>query len=84
MAGKWSCHSRCLSQPRAGQELDWFVECLSAEPGTTKWLDWKYITTASGSVSFDTTNLAPGNYAAWMLFDDGYQRLGGPCAFTVQ
>lgn len=55
-----------------------------AEPGTTKWLDWKYVTTASGSVSFDTTNLAPGNYAAWMLFDDGYQRLGGPCAFTVQ
>jgi len=55
-----------------------------AEPGSVKWLDWKYITTASGSVNFDTAGLAPGNYAAWMLFDDGYQRLGGPCSFTVQ
>jgi len=54
------------------------------EPGAVKWLAWKYITTASGTVSFDTAGLAPGNYAAWMLFDDGYQRLGGPCGFTVQ
>ncbi|MEJ7805391.1 MAG: phospholipase domain-containing protein [Telluria sp.] len=54
-----------------------------AAPGTVKWLDWKYVSTASGNVSFDTARLAPGNYAAWMLFDDGYPLLGGPCAFSV-
>ena len=54
-----------------------------AAPEKVKWLAWKYVGTASGSVSFDTSALAVGNYAAWMLFDDGYQRLGGPCAFAV-
>ncbi len=53
-------------------------------PGSIKWLDWKYVSTASGNVSFDTTNLAAGNYSAWLLFDDGYQLLGGPCNFTVR
>jgi hypothetical protein len=42
------------------------------------------LSTASGNVSFDTAKLGPGNYAAWMLFDDGYQLLGGPCAFSVR
>lgn len=55
-----------------------------AAPGSVKWLDWKYVAAAGGSSSFDTTNLAVGNYAAWMLFDDGYQLLGGPCAFSVR
>lgn len=55
-----------------------------ATPGSVKWLDWKYVTTASGGVSFDTANLAPGSYRAWLLFDDGYQLLGGPCAFSVR
>ncbi|SHH57521.1 phosphocholine-specific phospholipase C [Massilia sp. CF038] len=54
-----------------------------SEPGTTKWLDWKYITSARGSASFETSKLAPGNYAAWMLFDDGYQLLGGPSPFRI-
>lgn len=52
-------------------------------PESVKWLAWKYVSTASGNVSFDTTTLAAGHYAAWMMFDDGYQRLGGPCSFTV-
>lgn len=52
-------------------------------PGATKWLDWKYVTTANGNASFDSSNLAPGQYAAWLLFDEGYQRLGGPAAFTI-
>lgn len=55
-----------------------------AAPGSVKWLDWKYVSTASGNVSFDSARLGPGNYAAWMLFDDGYQLLGGPCAFSVR
>jgi phospholipase C len=53
-------------------------------PGAAKWLDWKYVTTATGSASFDTTSLAAGSYQAWLLSDDGYQMLGGPCAFTVR
>jgi phospholipase C len=53
-------------------------------PGSVKWLAWKYVTTATGSVGFDTTNLTPGNYAAWMLFDDGYALLGGACPFSVR
>lgn len=60
------------------------VWAAGATPGSVKWLDWKYITTAAGSVSFDTSNLAAGNYQAWMLFDDGYQLLGGPCPFSVR
>jgi phospholipase C len=60
------------------------IWAAGATPGAVKWLDWKYVTTASGSASFDTTNLAAGSYNAWLLFDDGYQLLGGPCAFTVR
>jgi phospholipase C len=67
------------------REKNWIgLWTAGAEPGAVKWVAWKYITVASGSVSFDTAALAPGDYAAWMLFDDGYQRLGGPCGFTVQ
>ena len=54
-----------------------------SEPGAAKWLDWKYITDARGSASFATSKLAPGDYAAWMLFDDGYQLLGGPSPFRI-
>jgi len=31
-----------------------------AAPGSVTWLGWKYITTAGGTASFDTTSLAPG------------------------
>lgn len=55
-----------------------------AKPGSVKWLDWKYVTSASGNASFDSARLGPGKYAAWLLFDDGYQLLGGPCTFSVR
>jgi phospholipase C len=60
------------------------VWAAGAARESQKWLDWKYVTAASGSVSFDTAKLGPGNYAAWMLFDDGYQLLAGPAAFSVR
>ena len=60
------------------------VWAAGVTPSAVKWLDWKYVTTATGSVNFASTSLAPGNYAAWLLSDDGYELLGGPCAFTVK
>jgi phospholipase C len=52
-------------------------------PGSGSYVSWQYVTAASGSASFATTNLAPGTYTAWCLFNDGYVRLAGPANFTV-
>jgi phospholipase C len=52
-------------------------------PGSINASDWKYVSTASGSASFDSSKLALGNYAAWLMFDDAYQVLSGPCAVKV-
>ncbi|MQA37675.1 phosphocholine-specific phospholipase C [Rugamonas aquatica] len=52
-------------------------------PGSGTYIIWQYVTAASGSASFDTSKLAPGNYSAWCLYNDGYGVLAGPAAFTV-
>jgi phospholipase C len=54
-----------------------------ATPGSGTYLTWQYVTLASGTASFDTGKLAPGNYSAWCLYNDGYGVLAGPCNFTV-
>jgi phospholipase C len=52
-------------------------------PGSGSYVAWQYVTAASGSASFDTSKLAPGNYAAWCLYANGYTLLAGPANFTV-
>lgn len=44
---------------------------------------WNYTTGASGTTSFNTASLAPGDYIAYYLYDNGYQWLAKPVAFTV-
>jgi hypothetical protein len=48
-------------------------------PSTT----WQYVTQQSGSVVFGTASLAPGNYLAFYLYDDGYTSLADPVQFAV-
>lgn len=52
-------------------------------PGSVNSLLWSYCGAASGDVSFATSNLAVGNYAAWYLYQNGYAVLAGPVNFTV-
>ncbi|MEJ2792594.1 phospholipase C, phosphocholine-specific [Iodobacter sp. LRB] len=52
-------------------------------PGTVGSILWQYTDKANDSARFDTSKLAPGQYAAWCLYNDGYTPLSGPCLFTV-
>jgi sugar lactone lactonase YvrE len=44
---------------------------------------WSYTPNASGTTSFSTASLSPGNYIAYYLYDDGYKWLAKPVTFTV-
>ncbi|MFC5741156.1 alkaline phosphatase family protein [Dyella tabacisoli] len=52
-------------------------------PGSQSSIVWQYVPTANGNVSFNTSNLAPGSYTAWYLYQDGYSVLSGPVSFNV-
>ncbi|HEX5278046.1 MAG TPA: cellulase family glycosylhydrolase [Fluviicoccus sp.] len=53
-------------------------------PGQAGSIAWQYTPTATGDISFSTSGLNPGNYAAWFLYNDGYSALAAPVSFTVQ
>ncbi len=66
-------------------------------PGNEASTIWKYTQTgtttlptsgstpvASGTVSFSTAGLAPGEYTVYLLYDDGYTVIGSPVTITVQ
>lgn len=44
---------------------------------------WQYAGAASGDLSFSTSGLNPGNYAAYLYYDNGNTVLAGPVNFTV-
>jgi len=44
---------------------------------------YNWVTNASGSTTFSTGSLAPGNYIAYFLYDNGYTWLAKPVTFTV-
>ena len=44
---------------------------------------WQYAASASGTLSFSTSSLAPGTYVAYYLYDNGYTWLAQPVTFTV-
>ncbi|HDR9881385.1 TPA: phospholipase C, phosphocholine-specific [Burkholderia cenocepacia] len=47
---------------------------------------WAYVPKSSGSLLFSLTGsstLEPGQYDAWLLFDDSYQPLAGPISFSI-
>ncbi|MEV4598801.1 NHL repeat-containing protein [Amycolatopsis sp. NPDC049253] len=45
---------------------------------------WEYTPLASGTVSFSTGSLGPGNYVAFFLANDGYAWLAQPVRFAVR
>ncbi|HEY2346525.1 MAG TPA: alkaline phosphatase family protein [Xanthomonadaceae bacterium] len=52
-------------------------------PGSQASITWQAAPAMSGSLSFSTSGLSPGNYAAWYLYNNGYTTLAGPTAFIV-
>ena len=52
-------------------------------PGHGSSTSWQYTPAASGTATFDTSGLAPGNYTAWYCNNDGYTVIAGPVSFTV-
>lgn len=45
---------------------------------------WVYAPTPSTTVQYNTSDLAPGQYAAWFFLNDSYIVYDGPVYFTVQ
>ncbi|MDR3417682.1 MAG: alkaline phosphatase family protein [Nevskia sp.] len=52
-------------------------------PGQVGSTAWQYAPNAAGNLAFSTSSLAPGSYAAWFCYDNGYTVLSGPIPFTV-
>lgn len=52
-------------------------------PGSQSSISYQYVVNAAGTVTFDTSGLAPGSYEAWYEYDNGYTALASPVAFTV-
>jgi phospholipase C len=52
-------------------------------PGATSAVQWVYAAAANGTVTFATSGMTAGSYAAWLLFNDGYSALAGPVTFSV-
>jgi hypothetical protein len=45
--------------------------------------EWAYAPNQSGTLTFATSSLAPGNYVAYYLYNNGYTSLAPPVDFTV-
>ncbi|MEU8137795.1 LamG domain-containing protein [Streptodolium elevatio] len=52
-------------------------------PPAQESLSWKPAPERSGDVAVPTAGLAPGNYAAWYLHNNGYTKLAEPITLTV-
>ncbi|GJJ00760.1 non-hemolytic phospholipase C [Duganella rhizosphaerae] len=52
-------------------------------PGKGNAVQWAYAPNFSGSVSFNTSALAVGEYNAWYLYQNAFVVLGGPVAVSV-
>jgi phospholipase C len=53
-------------------------------PGQAGSITWQYAPGASGSLTFSSSSLyGVGSYAAFYLYDNGYQVLAGPVGFSV-
>lgn len=55
----------------------------SATPGAQASTTYQYVPGASGTVTFDTSQLGGGSWKAYYLFNDVYTILSGPVAFSV-
>jgi len=56
---------------------------IGVTPGKQASLAWKYAPEMTASQDFSTSGLAPGQYAAWYCYNDGYSVLAGPVPFTL-
>ena len=52
-------------------------------PGNGASTSWQYAPSGSGTVTFDTSGLAPGTYNVWYCYNNGYSVLAGPITLTV-
>jgi hypothetical protein len=53
------------------------------KPQVTGSWTWAYAPGSSGSVQLSTSNLTPGGYLAYYLYNDGYTKIGRPLHFYV-
>ena len=52
-------------------------------PGQTASTTYQYAPNSSGTLTFPTTGIAPGNYGMFYLYNNGYTVLAGPDNFTI-
>lgn len=55
----------------------------SATPGQQASTTYQYVPDAHGTVTFETSQLAGGDWKAYYLYNDAYTVLSGPVSFTV-
>ena len=59
------------------------IYAAGSSPGNGSSTSWQYAPAGAGTVTFDTSSLAPGSYTVWYCYDNGYTALAGPVSLTV-
>ncbi|GLQ96570.1 alkaline phosphatase family protein [Dyella mobilis] len=59
------------------------IYAAGSSPGNGSSATWQATPNGSGTVTFDTSSLAPGTYSVWYCYDNGYTELAGPVTLTI-
>jgi hypothetical protein len=59
------------------------IYAAGSSPGNGSSAAWQFAPNGSGTVTFDTTSLAPGTYSVWYCYDNGYTVLAGPATLNI-
>jgi hypothetical protein len=59
------------------------IYAAGSSPGNGSSTTWQVAPNGSGTVTFDTSSLAPGTYSVWYCYDNGYTELAGPVTLTI-
>ncbi|MBE1162573.1 alkaline phosphatase family protein [Dyella acidiphila] len=59
------------------------IYAAGSSPGNGASTSWQVAPNGSGTVTFDTSSLAPGTYTVWYCYNNGYTELAGPVTLNI-
>jgi hypothetical protein len=59
------------------------IYAAGSSPGNGSSATWQAAPNGSGTVTFNTSSLAPGTYSVWYCYDNGYTELAGPVTLNI-
>ena len=59
------------------------IYAAGSSPGDGSSATWQAAPNGGGTVTFDTSSLAPGTYTVWYCYDNGYTELAGPVSLSI-